>query len=80
MYRMALMAIVLDRPNLDMNRCIQMALVHDLAEAIVGDITPECGISTDEKTRLETVKLETDLSLSLTVVGGNGEDRSHHGR
>lgn len=26
-----------------------MALVHDMAEAIVGDITPHCGISATEK-------------------------------
>lgn len=56
MYRMGLMAIALDMPNLDMNRCLQMALIHDLAEAIVGDITPECGTSRDEKSRLENVK------------------------
>lgn len=30
-----------------------MALVHDMAEAIVGDMTPECGVSTDDKHRIE---------------------------
>lgn len=30
-----------------------MALVHDLAECIVGDITPQCGIPVDEKHRRE---------------------------
>lgn len=30
-----------------------MALVHDLAEAQVGDITPFDGISKEEKTKLE---------------------------
>lgn len=28
-------------PSIDKLRCIQIALVHDLAEALVGDITPE---------------------------------------
>lgn len=29
------------------------ALVHDLAESIVGDITPMCGVSKEEKQRRE---------------------------
>lgn len=33
-----------------------MALVHDLAEADVGDITPVCGVSHEEKTRRESVR------------------------
>ena len=37
------------------HRCIKMALVHDLAESIVGDITPSCGVSKDEKHRREKV-------------------------
>ncbi|KAJ3117548.1 hypothetical protein HDU96_006309 [Phlyctochytrium bullatum] len=34
-------------------RCIKMAIVHDLAEAIVGDITPHDNVSKEEKRRLE---------------------------
>jgi len=30
-----------------------MALVHDVAESLVGDITPHCGVSEGEKHRLE---------------------------
>ena len=30
-----------------------LALVHDLAESIVGDITPYCGVSKEEKQRRE---------------------------
>ena len=32
-----------------------MALVHDMAEAIVGDIAPADNVPKDEKLRLETV-------------------------
>jgi putative hydrolase of HD superfamily len=39
--------------NLDPFRCIALALVHDLAESIVGDITPHDAISADEKHRRE---------------------------
>jgi 5'-deoxynucleotidase YfbR-like HD superfamily hydrolase len=31
--------------NLDRDKCIRLAIVHDLAECLVGDITPFDGIS-----------------------------------
>lgn len=34
-------------------RCLKLALVHDLAECIVGDITPCCGVAPEEKHRRE---------------------------
>ncbi|KAK9801950.1 hypothetical protein WJX73_009920 [Symbiochloris irregularis] len=54
MYRMAAMALIADEPGVDMTRCLQLAVVHDMAEAIVGDITPRDGISKPEKCRMET--------------------------
>lgn len=51
MYRMALVAFVLS-DGCDA-RLIKMALAHDLAEAVVGDITPHCGVSKEEKARRE---------------------------
>ena len=35
---------------------IKMALVHDLAECIVGDLTPHCGVSKAEKHAREEVR------------------------
>ena len=32
-----------------------MCLVHDMAESIVGDITPHCGVSVEDKHRQEEV-------------------------
>ncbi|KAK6062213.1 HD domain protein [Cooperia oncophora] len=64
MYRMAVLAMSLEGQiegkcmstilstmglGLDVARAVMMSLVHDLAEAIVGDITPHCGISDEEK-------------------------------
>uniref|UniRef100_T1JIX2 5'-deoxynucleotidase HDDC2 n=1 Tax=Strigamia maritima TaxID=126957 RepID=T1JIX2_STRMM len=49
MYRMAVMAMVLDKAQYDISRCVRLALVHDMAECIVGDITPSCGVSKEEK-------------------------------
>jgi len=43
-----------DDGKLDVSKCVMMALVHDLAEAQVGDITPREGIPKAEKHRLES--------------------------
>uniref|UniRef100_A0A336LMJ8 5'-deoxynucleotidase HDDC2 n=1 Tax=Culicoides sonorensis TaxID=179676 RepID=A0A336LMJ8_CULSO len=54
MYRMSMMTFLLpENTGLDRIKCMEIALVHDLAEASVGDITPYCGISREEKLRRE---------------------------
>ncbi|XP_065849708.1 uncharacterized protein [Euphorbia lathyris] len=59
MYRMGLMALIApDIPGIDRDKCVKMAIVHDIAEAIVGDITPSCGISKAEKSRQEREALD----------------------
>jgi len=53
-HRVALLALVLaPRAGLDGSRCVALALVHDLAESLVGDITPYDGIGAEEKRRRE---------------------------
>lgn len=42
------------RPDLDANRVLQLALLHEAGEVLVGDITPTDGISADRKTALES--------------------------
>lgn len=50
MYRMSVMSFLIPKDNpVDRVKCMKLALVHDLAESIVGDITPYCGISKQEK-------------------------------
>ncbi|MFS7959744.1 putative HD/PDEase domain, 5'-deoxynucleotidase YfbR/HDDC2 [Helianthus anomalus] len=67
MYRMALMALVADDlPGINRERCIKIALVHDIAEAIVGDITPSDGVPKVEKSRLE----QAALNEMCEVLGG----------
>ncbi|KAF8330500.1 HD domain-containing protein [Amanita rubescens] len=53
MYRMAVLAMCTTDTSLDVSRCVMMAIVHDLAEAQVGDIAPQEGITKAEKRRLE---------------------------
>jgi len=70
-FRVCLLALVLSRevePALDRERCLAMALVHDLAESVVGDITPYDGIPVEEKHRREREALR-----ELGGVLGDGE-------
>ena len=54
----------------DTDRCIKIALVHDLAEATVGDITPHCGVSDATKHDLE---LEAITGMTSKLVPGGGD-------
>ncbi|KAL7302439.1 HD domain-containing protein 2 [Trichogramma pretiosum] len=59
MYRMAMLSFLIDpKENLNKSKLIEMALVHDLAECIVGDITPHCGVSPEDKHRMEDEAME----------------------
>ncbi|XP_075974330.1 5'-deoxynucleotidase HDDC2 [Anticarsia gemmatalis] len=73
MYRMGLMTFLLTEENnptkLDRFRCLQIALVHDLAESIVGDITPHCGITPEEKHRREDEAMKK--IAELTGIAGD---------
>jgi putative hydrolase of HD superfamily len=55
-FGVALLALLLPRvatPDLDRDRCVRLALVHDLAESVVGDITPHDHIDPADKHRRE---------------------------
>jgi putative hydrolase of HD superfamily len=72
MHRMSVISLLLGcckNPDndVDVDKCIKMSIVHDLAEAIVGDITPHCGISKDKK-----FEMEFDAITKMTnMVGGS---------
>ncbi|QNP96808.1 HD domain-domain-containing protein [Yarrowia lipolytica] len=51
-YRMSIIAMLSLSP-VNQNTCVKMALVHDMAEAIVGDITPFDDMTKAEKSRRE---------------------------
>ncbi|XP_047985130.1 5'-deoxynucleotidase HDDC2 [Leguminivora glycinivorella] len=73
MYRMGMMTFLLTEENnptkLDRFKCLEIALVHDLAECIVGDITPHCGVSPEEKHRQEDEAMKK--IAELTGFAGN---------
>ena len=39
--------------TINFERCIKFSIIHDLAEVIVGDITPRDGISEEKKHAME---------------------------
>lgn len=70
MYRMTMMTFLLENNpetvTLDRIKCMEMALVHDLAEAMVGDITPYCGVSREEKQNREMEAMHEIAKLAGT--------------
>ena len=58
-------------PVLPACRCMKLALVHDVAEAIVGDITPTCGVSDADKHALESAAVQRiKAMLGGTTLAG----------
>ncbi|MCJ1286722.1 hypothetical protein MMC26_006068 [Xylographa opegraphella] len=51
-----------------------MALIHDMAESLVGDITPVDGVSKDEKNRRETVSMDYLTTHLLGKVERGGKE------
>lgn len=67
MYRMGVMALITaDIPGVNRDKCVKMAIVHDIAEAIVGDIAPCDGVPKEEKSRREREAIEK----MCTLLGG----------
>ena len=66
-FRVSFIAMFLSKDlNVDALRLIQMSLIHDLAESVVGDITPHCGVGDKEKRDCEERALRT---LTMEVTG-----------
>ena len=49
----AMLVLLFAPTHLDKEKCLKLAIIHDLQEAFVGDITPFDGISKEEKDRRE---------------------------
>lgn len=62
-YGVALLAWLLCPPELDRARVLELALVHDLAEVVTGDLTPADGVPGDVKEPAERKALAELLSL-----------------
>lgn len=81
MYRMSLMSMLAPpslASRLDLHKCMKMCLIHDMAESLVGDITPVDGVAKPEKSRREATTMDyITKDLLGNVYGGAstaGED------
>jgi len=59
----AWLSLVLCPPNLNRGRVLEMAIIHDLAEVRVGDITPHDSVSRDDKHRMEDEAMDGLLEV-----------------
>ena len=66
---MLCLLLLADEPELDPAKVLRLALIHDLGEAYVGDITPQDRVDSVEKSRLETDAIEKILRK---LPGGDG--------
>ena len=57
MYRMSVLCMMCPDASLDRNRMTKMALCHDMAEALVGDISPAMKVPKDVKYAKEVAAL-----------------------
>lgn len=48
-----MLSFLITDPAVNKDRLMKICMVHDLAEAVVGDITPFDGVSKEEKRKLE---------------------------
>ena len=80
MYRMSLMAMVAAKsmPELDQDRCVKLALIHDLAEAIVGDITPHDPVTKEEKAKMESDAMAKIRETLGDALGGEEVEALWH--
>lgn len=73
MYRMSMITMLAPpelSSRLDIPRCTRMALVHDMAEGLVGDLTPVDGVPKVEKSRREAETMDWIANSLLGKVHG----------
>ncbi|KAF2113454.1 HD domain-containing protein [Lophiotrema nucula] len=69
MYRMSILTMMAPASlssKLDLAKCTRMALVHDMAESLVGDITPVDPVTKEEKSRREALTMDY---IGQTLLG-----------
>lgn len=81
MYRMSIMTMLAPpalSSKLNIPLCTKMALVHDMAEALVGDITPADPVSKEEKARREAEVMDYVATKLLGNVYGGHAGKGIH--
>ncbi|CAK7567618.1 MAG: hypothetical protein SEPTF4163_005585 [Sporothrix epigloea] len=78
MHRMSIMVLFAPpsvRATVSLDKCLKMALLHDIAESVVGDITPSDDMPRDEKSRREAITVDFFVDRLLGSAHG-GDDES----
>lgn len=73
MYRMSMMTMLAPpslATRLDIVKCMKMCLIHDMAESLVGDITPVDGVTRKEKHAREAATMDYITKRLLGNVHG----------
>lgn len=69
-FRTTIMALVLaKRAGVDQSKAVKMTLIHELAESIIGDLTPSDGVSQEKKHQLE---VDAFKELCADIDNGDG--------
>ena len=81
-FAVALWCLLFSSRDIDVDRCIKMALLHDLAEAVTGDITPDDpGYETkDEEERHVLLDLFSDREDLVALMEEYFEQRSREAK
>lgn len=74
MYRMGVTAMMIKDKTVDTSRMVKIAIVHDIAESLVGDITPFDVVKKDEKHRRELATIEYLSDLVKKYDQERGEE------
>ncbi|CAK7220774.1 hypothetical protein SCUCBS95973_004276 [Sporothrix curviconia] len=78
MHRMGIMVLFAPpsvRASVSLDKCLKMAMLHDIAESVVGDITPSDDMPRDEKSRREAITIDYFVDRLLGSAHG-GDDES----
>jgi len=69
MYRMSVITMLCPPEHkVDKDRCIKLAIIHDMAEALAGDITPPDNIQKAEKHRRELESMQYIVNTLLKPI------------
>lgn len=76
-----LVMIMAEKLNLNVEKCLKLALIHDLAESIINDITPHEKISQIEKLTLEEkaikkIATETGFEFLIDLTNEYNQNKS----
>lgn len=67
-YGVSLLTLLFAPSHLDKEKCLKMAIIHDLQESIIGDITPYDDITAEEKSQIET-RAVSRIENQIQVAG-----------